>query len=71
MGLKYDPLVEMWTLYVLGSILVFLRVACRLKMVGIHNFKPDDYLIWVSWVSHYPYSLASRRSADWYSLMRR
>lgn len=51
MGLVDNPLVEMWSLYVIGSLIIFLRVACRWKMVGIQNFKPDDYIIWLSWVS--------------------
>lgn len=50
MAITYNPLVEMWTLYVVGSILIFLRCATRLRMVGFQGFKPDDYLIWFSWV---------------------
>lgn len=50
MAFTYNPLVEMWTLYVVGSIIIFLRVATRWRMVGFQGFKPDDYLIWFSWV---------------------
>lgn len=50
MAFIYNPLVEMWTLYVVGSIIIFLRVATRWRMVGFQGFKPDDYIIWFSWV---------------------
>lgn len=50
MALTYNPLVEMWTLYAVGSLLIFLRCATRFRMVGLQGFKPDDYLIWFSWV---------------------
>lgn len=50
MAFTYNPLVEMWTLYAVGSLLIFLRSATRLRMVGLQGFKPDDYLIWFSWV---------------------
>ncbi|KAL7275378.1 hypothetical protein RUND412_001685 [Rhizina undulata] len=37
--------VESWTLYALGCNLVFLRLGCRCRLVGLSNFKPDDYLM--------------------------
>lgn len=46
-----NPLVEMWALYISGSLLIFLRVACRWRMVGVRGFKLDDYMVWFSWVS--------------------
>lgn len=50
MGYTYSPLVETWALYIVGSILIFLRCLCRWKMVGFRGFQPDDYLIFLSWV---------------------
>jgi len=46
-------LIETWALYTFGSLVILARIVCRWRMIGIYNFKPDDYLIvlaWVSWV---------------------
>lgn len=43
MGAMDEPLVEMWSLYALGNVIIILRIACRWKMVGIQGLKPDDY----------------------------
>lgn len=59
MAFTYNPLVEMWTLYAVGSLLIFLRVATRWRMVGIQGFKPDDYLIWFSWIVYSVMSVAA------------
>lgn len=50
MAFTYNPLVEMWALYVIGSVVIFARCVVRWKMVGFQGFKPDDYIIWFSWV---------------------
>jgi hypothetical protein len=44
-------LIETWTLYAVGSCVIFARIGCRLRIVGLSGFKPDDYLIIFSWVS--------------------
>ncbi|ROV99833.1 hypothetical protein VSDG_03063 [Cytospora chrysosperma] len=59
MGFTYSALVEMWALYVMGSLIIFLRVACRWRMVGVRNFKMDDYIIWFSWVVYTIMSVAA------------
>lgn len=59
MGFTYSALVEIWALYVIGSLIIFLRVACRWRMVGVRNFKMDDYIIWFSWVVYTIMSVAS------------
>ncbi|ROW04752.1 hypothetical protein VMCG_04836 [Cytospora schulzeri] len=70
MGLT-SSLVEMWTLYIVGSLIMFVRVACRWKMVGVRNFKADDYIIWLSWVIYTVMSVAADicgRHADLHTL---
>ncbi|KAI1739186.1 hypothetical protein F4680DRAFT_449290 [Xylaria scruposa] len=47
--------VETWTLYSIGSLTIFARIGCRWRMVGVSGFKPDDYIIFLSWVSHCRY----------------
>ncbi|KAF2713130.1 hypothetical protein K504DRAFT_369566 [Pleomassaria siparia CBS 279.74] len=42
-------LAEIWTLYVIGSFMIFMRAFCRTRMVGIRGYKADDYLVWVTW----------------------
>ncbi|KAG8163572.1 hypothetical protein KVR01_006869 [Diaporthe batatas] len=59
MAFTYNPLVEMWTLYVVGSMLIFIRVATRWRMVGLQGFKPDDYLVWFSWIVYTVMSIAA------------
>lgn len=44
-----EPITEMWTLYAFGTVVIFLRVFCRWRLVGIFNFKPDDYLVLLAW----------------------
>ena len=44
-------LIETWTLYGFGTIFVALRVFSRTKLVGLAGYRPDDYLIFVVWVS--------------------
>lgn len=45
-----EPIVETWALYGAGSLLIFLRLLCRWRMVGFRGFDPDDYLVVFSWV---------------------
>lgn len=45
-----EPLVETWTLYGCGSLLILLRLMCRWRMVGLRGFDPDDYMVGFSWV---------------------
>lgn len=49
-------LIETWTLYAIGSLIIFARIACRLQMAGMSEFQFDDYIIFFSWVgSNHPY----------------
>lgn len=50
----YSALAETWALYVVGSVTIFLRCFCRWRMVGFRGLEPDDYIIMVSWVRHFP-----------------
>jgi hypothetical protein len=43
-------LVETWTLYAVGSLIIFARIFVRWRTIGISNWQPDDYLIILSWV---------------------
>ncbi|EKG09755.1 hypothetical protein MPH_13188 [Macrophomina phaseolina MS6] len=49
-----DPLlaalIETWTLYSGGTVIIMARVYCRWRMVGFYNFKPDDYMVIWAWV---------------------
>ncbi|KJZ71688.1 hypothetical protein HIM_08926 [Hirsutella minnesotensis 3608] len=47
-----EALIETWCLYAFGSVIIFARVACRWRMVGISGFKPDDYIIFLSWMTY-------------------
>ncbi|KAI0545784.1 hypothetical protein F4679DRAFT_588113 [Xylaria curta] len=44
--------VETWTLYGIGSVTIFARIGCRWRMVGVSGFKPDDYIIFLSWATY-------------------
>ena len=46
-----SALVETWVLYAVATCIIILRIFTRAKMVGMRHFKPDDYLVVVSWVS--------------------
>ncbi|KAI0437483.1 hypothetical protein F4803DRAFT_538738 [Xylaria telfairii] len=48
----YSSRVETWALYATGSLIIFTRIGCRWKMVGLSGFKPDDYLIFISWATY-------------------
>jgi hypothetical protein len=43
--------VELWTLYGIAVSITFLRTYARISAVGIREFHPDDYLIWLAIVS--------------------
>lgn len=42
-------IVEIFTLYSIGTCMVIARVVSRTKLVGVRGWHPDDYLIFVSW----------------------
>ncbi|KAI0976888.1 hypothetical protein F4678DRAFT_414954 [Xylaria arbuscula] len=48
----YSSRVETWALYSSGSLIIFARMFCRWRMVGLLGFKPDDYLIVLSWATY-------------------
>ncbi|TGJ85559.1 hypothetical protein E0Z10_g3203 [Xylaria hypoxylon] len=47
-----EQLIETWTLYAIGSLIIFARIVCRWKMIGPRCFKPDDYIIFLSWATY-------------------
>ncbi|KAI0538364.1 hypothetical protein GGR58DRAFT_468131 [Xylaria digitata] len=47
-----EQLIETWTLYSIGSLIIFARIFCRWKMIGPRGFKPDDYIIFLSWATY-------------------
>lgn len=46
-----SALVETWSLYGVGTLAIVGRTFCRWRMIGIHGFKFDDYMILLAWVS--------------------
>jgi len=44
-------LIETWTLFTFGSIVIILRVFSRTRVVGVTGYCGDDYLIFFAWVS--------------------
>ncbi|KAF2689762.1 hypothetical protein K458DRAFT_427868 [Lentithecium fluviatile CBS 122367] len=42
-------IVEIWTLYGIGTCMVFVRAFCRTRLVGLRGYCADDYLIWFAW----------------------
>ena len=48
-----DPtpsVIEIWTLYTIGSFMIFARAYCRTRLVGFRGYAVDDYLIWATWL---------------------
>lgn len=46
-----EALVETWSLYGAGSLIFLARIVCRIRTIGFAGFKPDDYLVFLSWVT--------------------
>ncbi|KAI5463388.1 hypothetical protein BGZ63DRAFT_422749 [Mariannaea sp. PMI_226] len=42
--------IEIWTLYGFGTLMIAARVFARTKFVGIRGYRPDDYLVWFVWM---------------------
>ncbi|KAI9168047.1 hypothetical protein HJFPF1_04191 [Paramyrothecium foliicola] len=42
-------LVETWCLYAFGSLIILARILARWRTIGVKQFRPDDYLIFLSW----------------------
>ena len=40
-------LIECWTWYVLGMLIILLRYAVRLRTVGLRGFEGDDYVAFI------------------------
>jgi hypothetical protein len=59
MGNAPSALVETWTLYAVGSVVIFMRIVTRLRTIGIRNFQPDDYLIFLSWATYTTMTVAA------------
>ncbi|KAK1506399.1 hypothetical protein CTAM01_03734 [Colletotrichum tamarilloi] len=63
-------LLEIWTLYAVATLMIAARVFCRTKQVGVSGFRPDDYIIFFTWV--YPILLSLGwirfRLTSWQSL---
>lgn len=50
---------QLWTFYALAVVITGLRTYSRFKAVGLKQFRPDDYIVWVAIVCiHSKYRLA-------------
>lgn len=45
-----EEFIETWALYTAGSLVILSRIGCRYRMIGFGGFRPDDYIIFFSWV---------------------
>ncbi|KAK2855586.1 hypothetical protein FQN49_005050 [Arthroderma sp. PD_2] len=45
-------LVETWTLYAVGSCMIGARIFVRTRLVGFHNYGPDDFIVWFTWLAY-------------------
>ncbi|ORX97614.1 hypothetical protein BCR34DRAFT_577811 [Clohesyomyces aquaticus] len=52
-------LIETWTLYGIGSLVIALRVFTRTRLVGLAGYQPDDYLIFFAWVCYTAMTVAA------------
>ncbi|KAK5651877.1 hypothetical protein OQA88_11536 [Cercophora sp. LCS_1] len=52
-------LIETWVLYSVGSLIILARIVCRWRLVGLYNFKPDDYLIVCAWMTYTAMTVAA------------
>ncbi|KFZ19133.1 hypothetical protein V501_00815 [Pseudogymnoascus sp. VKM F-4519 (FW-2642)] len=51
--MEFTPnLIEIWTLYGFGTLMVAARVYARTTLVGIRGYRPDDYLVWFAWAMY-------------------
>ncbi|KAH7140339.1 hypothetical protein B0J13DRAFT_504495 [Dactylonectria estremocensis] len=50
--MAYSALAETWSLYGVGTLIIFSRIFCRWWTIGLRGFQPDDYLIFLSWVTY-------------------
>jgi hypothetical protein len=39
---------QLWTFYAFGVLVTILRTYSRIKAVGLRNFQPDDFIVWVA-----------------------
>lgn len=42
---------EVWTLFAVATVFTFLRLWGRIKIVGFHGLRPDDYIATIALVS--------------------
>ncbi|KAF7555954.1 hypothetical protein G7Z17_g1780 [Cylindrodendrum hubeiense] len=47
-----SALIETWSLYAVGSVIILSRMFVRWRMIGFRGFKPDDYIIVLSWATY-------------------
>ncbi|GME64761.1 hypothetical protein AG0111_0g985 [Neofusicoccum parvum] len=52
-------IIETWTLYSFGTLTIAMRIYCRWRMVGIQNFKPDDFLVVPAWMAYTTMTIAA------------
>jgi hypothetical protein len=43
--------IQLWTFYAFAVIITCLRTYSRFKAVGLKNFRPDDFIVWIAIVS--------------------
>lgn len=48
-------IIEIYTLYGVGTCMIAMRIAVRTKLVGVRGWHPDDYIIFLTWVSTLQY----------------
>ncbi|KAL1617127.1 hypothetical protein SLS56_011130 [Neofusicoccum ribis] len=51
--------IETWTLYSVGTLVIAARIYCRWQMVGVQSFKLDDYMIFFTWISYTGMTIAA------------
>ncbi|KAH7062623.1 hypothetical protein B0J12DRAFT_716386 [Macrophomina phaseolina] len=42
-------IIEIYTLYGVGTCMIAMRIAVRTKLVGVRGWHPDDYIIFLTW----------------------
>lgn len=45
-------LIETWTLFALGIIIIILKIFSRTRMVGVAGYCGDDYMVFFAWVRY-------------------
>lgn len=57
-------IIEIWTLYAIGSLMITARLFVRVKLVGFSRLHPDDFLVCLALVGFFSYPTAGVSMAD-------